>query len=64
MSGIDYLCYDETIDEDLLKFTVYKDNNDCEGFNFEGFSGKKYYFKSNSIWESGYEELKGHVKGF
>ena len=35
------------IDEEVTKFTIFADNNDCEGFILEGSEGTNYTIKAN-----------------
>ena len=57
-------CSNVDIDEEVTKFTIFADSNDCEGFVLQGESGTNYTVAANGRIEGGSVELHGRIVGF
>lgn len=59
----DVNCYDLNFTEEVVKFKVFSDHNDMEGFEFTGYFGGLFYANANGL--TGLEKkLAGRIIGF
>jgi len=57
-------CFIAKIDEELMYFTVFYDENDVEGILMEGYKGSQYSFRANGMGASPKMRLGGRPIGF